>query len=1248
MRAMKEKFWILLASMLCLAVGVKARQDFYQVDWTGTAERDSIPEVRVMLDLPEDYRAYDYEAVLEFPELVKAEPSWQKLAERNGLQPEAMPQLQTQLCVGAGKGYLRVDFVPMVRRDGVLYRVESYALKLKKNPYALFAGSRLASDKVYAEHSLLSRQRVVKIRVDGTGVYRITDEELRAMGFQNPEQVRVYGYGGNCMDGRFENQPDDDLPVAPARRAGNALLFYARGTVHWEWSGGIYSRVQNFYSNEAYYFLSEDAEAGMAVTETDATGTAAQVLNTADAYALYEKDRYSWSTTGRELYDDYNFSSGTTQTYSFTLPDVTGDDGKVKVVFSSKSTRQNVLKMSVGGTEIARWTLSSVSSGDTYRKAAEDIVTATWKGSKSEKTTVTLELSANEPARLNYLILNYRRKLNLREGWMAFRASESVGKETTFVVSGANAATEVWDVTDRHEMKLLKGTLSGSEYRVTVPAEQVLRELVAVNTASADFGKVTVVGEVPRQDLHALSGVQMVIITPERFWDEANRLAEAHREADGLNVAVVKSKQVYNEFSSGTPDVTAYRRLLKMLYDRAGNEAERPAYLLLFGDCAYDNRMVSDAWAGYSPDDFLLCYQDANSTYETESYLSDDYIGMLDDGEGTNLKRDVLDVAIGRFPVRTLDEAKAMVDKTIAYMNGDYAGAWRRSVCYLADDSDGGNYPTNDFMVQADRLATIAEQQYPQGVVKRLLPDAFVYESTAIGGTYPEARRLLYKYLDEGLLVLNYTGHSNTTSWSVENLLTMDDVASLKSPNLALWVTASCEFSRMDAANQSGGELVLLKENSGAIGMISATRVVYDGPNQNLNNAMTRLMFQPDNGKGMRLGDILRKAKVELASQSDFVNSNKMNFVLLGDPAVRLAVPGYRLQVDEMETETVDGKRMLQAGGQATVRGRVLTPDGQPAEDFNGLVYPMVFDSKETVNTLDGKGAGVLTYQEFSKVLFNSTDSVRKGAFEFTFPVPLDIKYSNEQGMLSLYALADDRREAGGWYGDFYVGGTSGNMSDDQNGPKVQLYLNEPGFVWGGQVNETPYFVAELEDADGINTVGNGIGHDLALIIDGVQTYNLNDYYVPVSGDYTRGKVAYSIPELDEGKHKLQFRAWDILNNSSLHELEFEVVKGLCPNLFDVTVTESPARQQTTFILSHDRPGSQVQVTISVFDYAGRVLWTHEAGDVPESGYYRVDWDLTTGSGQRLGPGVYLYRATMASPAGEAVTQTRKIVILAQ
>lgn len=1226
----------------------------------------SLPRYIQNIELGDDYANYTYQVKIEYPEFQLLSKNESALLSVANESLNEYPVPHTRLFVSAKKGILEVSFVPIVYRDKTYQRINSFKLTLVKTP---IIQKRTASKRhSFITNSVLATGKWVKIRIAESGVYKITNAELTKMGFTNPAKVRLYGYGGALLPESFTQTKNDDLPEVPLWREKDYVLFYGRGVVSWDATSALsrFMHTDNYYSSYGYYFLSEGEETPISFpVQESLSSDNATIVNSFDDYALYEKDVYNWTSSGRELYDSYDYISGNKKSYTFTLPGITNEDAYCTVAFAARTSAVSSVSVDINGTGRGQFAISPTPSGDSYCKAQPGSGTLLWSGDKSEQTTVTLTHTRESGAsgRLNYIQLNYRRNLSLYGSYTAFRDASSLGKTVTYKLSGANSNVKIWDVTDVGDYKQVNGSLANGTYSVTVDNSS-LRELVAVDVTGAAFKSVEVVGPVSSQNLHALQQCDMVIIVPSNgaFLSQAERLAEAHRTKDGMIVHVLKADQVYNEFSSGTPDVTAYRWLMKMFYDRAVSSESAnklPRYLLLFGDCSWDNRMITPSWQGYSPDDFLLCYQSKNSTWETYSYVTDDYMGVLDDSEGTSLEYDGMDIGVGRFPVRTITDASRMVDKTIAYMNNKELAPWKNTLCFAADDGDN-----NLHMSQAEELAGKIERLYPEYQVNRIYQDAYKWETTATGHTYKQATKRLLELFKEGMFVVNYTGHGGPGGWSAENLLTSSDIIGLNSPKLPLWITATCDFCRYDDVSTSAGELAFLNEKGGAIGLFTTSRVVYAQNNSNLNKVICNYLFSKQNGNRLRLGDIMRLSKCDPNLSGDL---NKLKFSLIGDPALMLTYPDCKIVVDKFNGKEASANDIsIKAGGKVTVEGRVTDNDGNTLTDFNGKVYPTVFDNKESVTTLNNDGTGRIpdpnnlgetipggfTFSQRVKKLFSGSDSIKSGNFTFNFPVPKDINYSDLQGLVNLYAAdGTTGREANGAYSNFLIGGTESGMENaDTLGPKINLYLNTPDFVYGGKTNETPYLVAELEDKDGINTVGNGIGHDIVVMIDNspAYTYVLNNYYESYFGDFTKGQVRYGFSALPEGKHTLFFRAWDILNNSSSTSLEFEVVKGLSPDLFNVVCTKSPARENTTFVLSHDRPESNIDVKLMVYDFSGRVMWTHTESGMSANSYYYVDWNLTSNGGQRLAPGVYLFRASISSGGSKTDSSAGKIVILAQ
>lgn len=762
------------------------------------------------------------------------------------------------------------------------------------------------------------------------------------------------------------------------------------------------------------------------------------------------------------------------------------------------------------------------------------------------------------------------------------------------------------------------------------------------------FPDAEYVYNITNQNHHADSAADMVIIIPtsQKLLKQANRLADFHRQHDGMRVNVVPADELFNEFSSGTPDANAYRRYMKMLYDRAETEADMPSHLLLFGDCVWDNRMLTQDCHNMSPDDYLLVFESENSFSETTCYADDGFYCLLDDGEGANLlTSDRPDIAVGRFPVTTEAEAKIMVDKTIGYVENKNAGSWQNTIVFMGDDGDA-----NVHMHDVNEVADATISAHPEYLVRKIMWDAYPQETSASGHGYPAVTNLIKRLQSSGALIFDYGGHGRPDQVSHENVLRLTDFKAFSNKNLPLWVTATCDIMPYDGVEPTIGEAAVLNENGGAMAFFGTARTVFVPENKAINRAFMKYVLTYDsNGKPITIGEAQRLTKSYLITSSEDRSANKLQYQLLGDPAVALHLPTQKVVVDSINGISVNDtqkKATLQAGSIATISGHI-----EGNNDFTGLVSATVRDSRELITCNMNASAAAdsaFTFYDYTKYLFNGSDSIKNGKFNLSFAVPMDIKYSDKAGIMNFHAVSSDKQMlAHGYCTNFIVGGTAA-VDNDSIGPSIFCYLNSPSFVNGGNVNSTPYFVAQITDANGINSTGNGIGHDLQLIIDGdmAKTYTLNDNFVYDFGTYTSGTTYYQIPELSAGKHTLKFRAWDILNNSSTVSLDFNVVRGLTPKLFNVGVTKNPASTSTTFIINHDRVGTTMDVDIDVFDASGRLLWTRHESGVSTDGAYTSTWNLCTDSGQQLQTGVYLYRVRVACEGSSQASKANKLVVI--
>lgn len=1251
---MRKAFVSVILFLLCRLISLSAQENsIVNIDWNTFLADTVVPRFSFQVEPQSDYESFSYSCEIEYPELVPLTKEQINRLHVSEYTPSITdwPVIDSYLGVSAKKASLDVSFIPIVLREGKYYGIHSFRpLITKKRKSEMAPGiqsSAVSERERYTSKSKLSEGKWVKIKVSQTGIFKISDESLRKMGFNKPDNVRLFGYGGaKLSEYGIQNIPDDIIQQ-PLRRGAGYMLFYAKGPISWSTDYNNYSYHSiNPYSVAGYYFLTEsDTLEPLSVTEEQPANIDGVTMDKYSDYALYEKDEFSWYHSGSRFFESYDYQNINTRQYQFSLEGITDDVVKLTLAFAADGSKSSTVSIKVNGKDAGSLYIPPV-SGEESASVAEMSIMCNDMFSANSIVELTHNGNAGISGRLDYIRLAYKRKLALRGSFISFRTGENA-KYINFKISDSKPTVEVWRIDSNGKISSVPSSFVRDTTVTVVSWCKSNDEFVAVDI-NGSFSEPEVVGMIKNQNLHGLDSIDMVIIVPSsgKLTAQADRLADAHRKNDSLRVAVVSADQVYNEFSSGTPDATAYRRLMKMLYDRADANS-LPRYLLLFGDGAWDNRMVTSEWRGVNPDDYLLCYESYNSTSHTNSYVMEDYYGLLDDNEGNNLLYDKVDIGVGRLPVTTESQARIMVDKIIDYMNGANGGSWRNKIAVLGDDGDN-----NTHMRDADEVSRMLAEKYPSLLQKKIYWDAYKMEVSASGNSYPEVRRQILELLDEGALLIDYVGHGSAEVFSHELVINKSDLSSFKSKHLPFWITASCDITPFDASISNLGESLMLNADGGAIGMLTTTRSVYANLNRYVNMLFSEYVLGKDEkGKINAVGDALRMAKAGLVTTgSSFYDNttNKLHFVLIGDPALKLAVPDYSVVVDSFNgKQSYSDYLQAKAGSIITIKGHI-EDGGVEVSDFNGLIYPTLFDNERTITTFNNTDQAdqPFSYSDRDRLLYSGTDSVRKGKFSFSIPIPLDINYSDKNGKIYLYAEQSDNRRANGYFENFLVGGTVEGLENDSLGPEISMYLNKPDFQYGGKVNNTPLFVAYFSDKDGLNTSGNGLGHDLTLIIDNNPdyTYSLNSYFNFAQGDFSRGRVIFSIPSLPDGVHTLMFRAWDVFNNSTTRYLQFRVDSELKPEL-SVQMTDNPARTSTTFVVTHDRPAGDATVMIQVIDYNGKVHWSGITKETSPSGVSYIDWNLTGSNGAKLQRGIYMIKATVSTSASSRSTSDKLIVL---
>lgn len=1158
----------------------------------------------------------------------------------------------TRLSYKRKQAFLQLNILPLRnnRLTGQIEKVISFDIEIVP---LLSKRTKYLKSSNFTSESVLKNGIWVKIRMKKNGIYKLSFSELIEMGFADPSNVKIYGNSSGmlplpntepCQDDLTQNSIYFEKGNDGVFNSGDYILIYAKGPdkIDYDTNDNFYNIERHQYSDYNYLFLTTDIGSLNTVSSiSDPAGSAIETHTSFTDFLHYEIDQENLLESG-QLWFGEHFDITTNYNFEFEFPNLIKTNPiRVKSALAARSSSNTSFSIISGSQTIANQEIAAVNmSSYTSTYAIRNIAKGNFTSS-NDNFTIKINYnksSSSSEGWLDYITLNAERQLTMNSDQLIFRYynPDNNSKIIQFKIENTDATTKVWNVTNPNQAQNLVLTpVSGSTVSIKVNAEPGLNEFIAFN--STNFLIPELVGNIENQNLHGINHRDMIIITHPDFISQANEIAQIHESNDRLSVVVVTPDQIFNEFSSGTPDAAAFRNFARMIYDRPSS-TDTLKYLLFIGDGSYDHKSITANNINY-----ILTYQSANSLNPTTSFVTDDFFGLLDPTDNVEASNSgLVDIGIGRLPVKSVEEAQQMLEKIRSYLNPENRGNWVNSICFIGDDEDN-----NIHMRDADRLASFVDTTYQYFFINKLYLDAFPQESSAVDESYPEVTRLINDEVNNGILIFNYTGHGGESGLAHERILSIDDINSwVNFDKLAIFMTATCEFSRFDNHKYtSAGELVLLNPNGGSIALFSTTRLVYSSPNYTLNRNFYNYAFEKDyRGNNYALGDIIR-----LAKNASGTENNKRNFTLLGDPAIKMPLPEYNIITDSINHNSVSNYTdTLKALTKVTIHGHIENNSGSLLSSYNGVVYPMVLDKKKTITTLGNDGDTPMDFQIQNNILYKGKASAINGKFQFSFVVPKDISYNFDKGKISYYSQSSTS-SAKGYFDDFIIGGSYKNAETDNIGPTIQMFMNDENFVSGGVTSENPKLFVALNDSSGINTVGNGIGHDITATLDNNTSslLLLNDYYESDIDDYQKGKIEYLFSELDEGEHNIKLKVWDVYNNSSEESLDFIVAESAnlaIENLFNYP---NPFTERTAFYFDHNRPNEDLDVLIQIFTVSGKLVKT--INTIINSNAFRseaINWDGFDDFGDKIGRGVYIYQIKVRTIDGETVKKTEKLVIL--
>ena len=1154
--------------------------------------------------------------------------------------------------------FAKIILIPLFKKSGQWHKITSARIVFL--PFNK-AESNLRNIN-FKQESVLKTGNIFQLSIPQKGVYQIKTDFIRSQlkldpATIDPKQIKLYA-GQSGMLPFAVNIPNiDDLEEIPIKVFGeddgkwdpnDYIVFYAEGANTWieDIEKQSFTFQNNFYSNTQFLYLILSPQNGKRIINQKNQTESPQFSKESDQYNVFEEEKINlleaWESaegSGNEWYGDL-FKNAREYKYNnvFTFPGIIPTfQTKVNALMVLRSLESSSFNLTINDKTLRSNMAQPVNRLDGEFANIEDYVRPAELNGKINLSDERINLTVGYPfptgpadgsqGWIDYVEINTR-CINRWTNTPLYLSDWNSLKESIsgFSIENTTQDFQIWDISKAFDISAIEGNVSNATLKFSYISGGKLKKFVVFKPDNT-LPIPVFISKIANQNIHASTSVNMVIICPSAFEKAAKRLAEHRIKHSNLKVSVHTVESIYNEFSSGKPDPTAIRNFARMVYQR-GNQLQ---YVLLMGDGSYDHRNINKLGNNFIPTFQRDAY---NPLY---AFPSDDYYGILETTDNTDPLTGRLLVSVGRLPISSLQEAELIVDKLIRYDKQPEAfDHWRNKMVFVADDEDG-----NLHLADANEIADKVQRQQPTLNMEKIFLDAFTQVSTSGGNRFPEVTESINQSIFRGALTVTYLGHGSPKGWAQERVLSIPDILNWQNRfKMPLFITATCSFTAYDdPAFVSAGEEAFLNPNGGAIGLLTTTRAVFANQNAELTDQTLQSLFKRRNGGISTIGAALKEAKNNLSGS--FITINSRKYTLIGDPSQKLAIPLRKINTTSINSQLINAEYKpdtLGALSRVQITGVIVDEAENIIEDFNGFIKPSVFDKAILTKTLaQDNGSYEVDYLTQKNIIFSGNASVTKGKFSFSFIIPKDINYQVGNGKISYYSLSENKMEdAGGYFNRFFIGGTSSNNIKDDKGPEIDLFLNSTSFVDGGLTHPDPVLIVHLMDENGINVVGNSIGHDIEAILDdnSKDIYVLNDFYTGVLDAPNQGEVRFPFKKLSEGSHKLSLKAWDVANNANEEILQFVVSNSASIALKNVLNYPNPFTDNTCFQFNHSLGNIPLDVKVDIYTITGQkvksieALWTGaetlQLGDC-------ISWDGNDDFGDPLARGIYLYRISVST-----------------
>ncbi|MGL2995287.1 type IX secretion system sortase PorU [Flavobacterium sp. TSSA_36] len=1115
-------------------------------------------------------------------------------------------------------------------------------------------------------NSVLASGDWYQFQIQRSGVYKISRSFLQQLGIPvttiNPKTIKIYGNGGKMIPLSNNNNYPLDLEETPIEIIGEEdgvfntedyILFYGEGTDTWNTESKTFN---NLYDDNSYYYITANGGNGKRIADLNPpSGNTTLTLTTFDDTQFHELDKININQLGRQWFGE-KFDINNIQEFDFNFPNIDNTiPVKISTETASAAFTPTSFTIAANNTTIGTINFPALTNNSATAFYTGNLLpTSTFIGEEKNKIKFTYNNGGlpNAVGYLDYIKVIAKRKLTGygKQFHFQYDQASTVNGIAEYILSNASTITQVWDVTQLNTIVKItnkgqalfsfKSNLGEIKKYIAVDSNDYFTPTLSKRTK---INNQNIKGTLFKNNLGAFQDIDYVIITPGFLSNQAEKLAEFHRNHSNLNVKVISLEMIYHEFSSGKQDIGAIRNCIKYIYDNASSPDKRMKYLNLFGDASYDYKNRISNNSNIVP---IFHSLRSNATGES-SFASDDFFGLMDTNEG-NITNSFggIDIAVGRMIVNDTKQADEMVQKIIDYHDIKSYGNWRNNFVLIGDDSD---VPSDaSLQEKQNQLGDLITAEKPFLNISKILLDAYIQEASAGGFRYPKARTDIFNTFEKGALVFNYLGHGGEDGLTTERIWEKSDGQNLNNQyKYPLFVTITCEFSRFDnPLRPTAGEYTYWNPKGGAIAMITTIRSIGQFSAENFNPLLTKNLLSFGSNNYISMAEALR------ISKNTNPNSSTNVVVFIGDPALHLAIAKPKINLTKVNdiaiSQPIDDFKSL---AKMKLSGEVTDENNNLLSNYNGEIASIITDKLVTRNTLNNDGnSPSIAFSVLGEAIFRGNATVKNGQFEFSFVVPRDIRIPIGTGKISFYSKKDNALEnQTGQNTTIKVGGINENADADNINPKVKLYMNDENFVSGGITNPSPILIIQLEDENGINTA-SGIGHDIVAILDGDESnpFILNDYYETKLDDFTSGTIRFPFRNLSIGLHTITIKAWDVYNNPVISEIQFLVVGNESITLTNVLNYPNPFVNYTEFWFTHNKPFEPLEAQIQVMTITGKVVWSKNQIITTEGFLSReIKWDGKDDFGDRLGKGVYVYRLTVKSiVTNKKAEKIEKLVIL--